>query len=83
MFKQRTVFFVNLLHRCPYPPTDIVVIYQQCCLPTASYPLLATSMLIHQLYKLQSPATALFLSKLGILEHFLMSSCMLTQIREA
>jgi len=42
-----------------------MVIYKQCYLSTVSYPLPATFIPEANLFKLQSPATSIFLSKLG------------------
>jgi len=65
LFCSRNAKFVDLLKQCPFPQRDIHVIYKQCYLPTVSYPLPATTMPPNQLYKLQSPATSIFLTKMG------------------
>jgi len=65
LFQQRNTKFINLLQQCPFPHRDIHVIYKQCYLPTVSYPLPATTMPPTKLYQLQSPATSIFLTKLG------------------
>jgi len=65
LFQQRNTKFINLLQQCPFPHKDIHVIYKQCYLPTVSYPLPATTMPTTTLYRLQSPATSVFLTKLG------------------
>jgi len=65
LFQQRNAKFLNLLQQCPFPQRDIQVIYKQCYLPTVSYPLPATTMPPTKLYRLQSPATSVFLTKMG------------------
>jgi len=65
LFKQRNTKFINLLQQCPFPQRDIHIIYKQCYLPTVSYPLPATTMPPTKLYQLQSPATSVFLTKMG------------------
>jgi len=70
MFQQQNDRFVNLLQQCPFPSRNITVIYKQCYLPTISYPLPATAMPADKLCKLQSPATSIFLSKMGYPQTF-------------
>jgi len=65
LFQQCNTKFINLLQQCPFPHCNIHVIYKQCYLPTISYPLPATTMPPNKLYQLQSPATSVFLTKLG------------------
>jgi len=65
LFQECNDRFVRLLHQCPFSHNDIMVIYKQCYLPTVSYPLPATFMPTTKLYKLQGPATVVFLSKMG------------------
>jgi len=62
LFHECNNCFVRLLHQCPFPYKDITVIYK---LPMVSYPLPATFMQTTKLYKLQGPATTVFLSKMG------------------
>jgi len=64
-FQQCNNKYVQLMRSCPFSAQEAFVVYRQCYLPTVSYPLLATSMPPDQLYKLQSPATSVFLTKLG------------------
>jgi len=65
MFQQCDEQFVHLLQQCPFPQSDVTVIYKQCYLPTVSYPLPATSIPTAQLFKLQSQAMTVFLQKMG------------------
>jgi len=65
LFQQRNARFIGLLHQCPFPHRDVTVIYKQCYLPTVSYPLPATFMPVAKVYKIQSPATSVFFSKMG------------------
>jgi len=65
LFQQRNNKFINLLQQCPFPHQDIQAIYKQCYLPTISYPLPATTMPPNKPYQLQSPATSVFLTKMG------------------
>jgi len=57
--------YVQLMRTCPFSHQEAFVVYQQCYLSTIGYPLPATSMPTTQLYKLQSLATSIFLTKLG------------------
>jgi len=70
LFQQRNTKFVALLQQCPFPQHNIHVIYKQCYLPTVSYPLPAMTMPPAMLYKLQSPATSIFLMKMGYPQSF-------------
>jgi len=65
LFCQQNECFVRLLHQCPFSYSDVTGIYKQCYLPTISYPLPATSIPAQKLRKLQSPATSIFLTKMG------------------
>jgi len=65
LFQQCNIHFIGLLQQCPSPHNNVMVIYKQCYLPMVSYPLLATLIPVAKLYKLQSPATSVFLSKMG------------------
>jgi len=65
LFQQCNNKFINLLQQCPFPHCDIQVLYKQCYLPTVSYPLPTTTMPPNKLYQLQSPATLVFLTKMG------------------
>jgi len=53
------------MRTCPFSRHKAYVVYRQCYLPMVGYPLPATSMPPERLYKLQSPATAIFLTKIG------------------
>jgi len=53
-FKKCNSTYVNLLQTCPFSQHEIQVIYKQCYLPTMAYLLLATFLLVDQLYKIQS-----------------------------
>jgi len=64
LFQECNDHFVCLLHQCPFPYNNITVICKQCSLPMVSYPLPATFMPTTKLYKLQGPATTVFLSKM-------------------
>jgi len=64
LFQQCNSKFIKLLQQCPFPHWDIQVIYKQYYLLTVSYPLPATTMPPDQLYKLQGPATSIFLTKM-------------------
>ncbi len=64
-FHKHNMQYVQLMQTCPFLHWEAFVVYWQCYLPTVGYPLPATSMPATQLYKLQSPATSIFLTKLG------------------
>jgi len=65
-FKQLNQQYVQMMHNCPFSQQcKAYVVYWQCYLPTVGYPLTATLMPPAQLDKLQSPATSIFLTKLG------------------
>jgi len=53
------------MRTCPFSHREASTVYRQCYLPTVGYPLPATSMQPHRLNKIQSPATAIFLTKMG------------------
>lgn len=64
MFQQCNAHVISLLCQCPFPYSDITVIYKQCYLPTVSYPLLATSMPVAKVWlrenniRIQCPSAA-------------------------
>ncbi len=65
LFRKRTETYVRLLQQCPLTRREARVVYLQCYLPTLSYPLSATSINPTKLYRIQSKATAAFLSRMG------------------
>jgi len=64
-FVEQNQTYIQLLQNCPFPKREVHVIYHQCYLLTVGYPLLATVIPLDKLYKHQSPATTIFLNKLG------------------
>jgi len=64
-FQQCNNKYIQLMRSCPFSTWEAFVVYRQCYLLTVSYPLLATLMPPDWLYKLQSLATSVFLTKLG------------------
>jgi len=64
-FSKRNAQYVQLMRTCPFSRHEASTVYCQCYLPTVGYPLPATFMPPHRLHKIQSPATAIFLTKMG------------------
>jgi len=64
-FSKQNAQYVQLMRTCPFLCHEASTVYHQCYLPTVGYPLPATFMQPHRLHKLQSPATAIFLTKMG------------------
>jgi len=65
ILKERNEKFIQMLVHSHFTRQETRTIYQQCYLPTVTYPLPATTMSVAHIQKSQKQVTTAFLLKMG------------------